>query len=379
LTRNRELLKARDLRTYFYTAQGTVKAVDGVSFKIKEGTTLGLAGESGCGKTTVAMSILNLIPHLFQVEGSQSRHVVSEGEIKGGVDSKRRERVKMSIEEIRYNRFKHVASRGEIVDGEIWYKGKDLLRLPQEEMRQIRGKEIAMIFQNPIPALNPIETIGFQTGEAVVAHDQTRREKLRKLVFDYLGKVELKDVEKRYKHNPHMFSGGEGQRIMVAMALINAPSLLIADEPTKSLDIIVQRQVLTLLQEMKKQFSLSMLLITHDLAIIAETSDYVAIMYTGKILEQSDVMSIFKTPRHPYTQGLLASAPRLYGKQGKGFSQGLHGEPPNPLEEISGCKFHPRCPHAINACGQGEPPLIEVKPGHLVACIRVNEIPEWQE
>jgi len=347
LTINGELLHVRDLKTYFYRAEGTVKAVDDISLQIKEGTTLGLAGESGCGKTTVAMSILNLIPHLFKAEGSQT---------------------------------KNVALRGEIVGGEIWYKGKDLLKLSQEEVRHIRGKEIAMIFQNPIPAMNPIETIGFQMGEAVTAHDQTRREKLRQLVFDYLGKVELKDVEKRYKHNPHMFSGGEGQRIMVAMALINGPSLLIADEPTKSLDVIVQRQVLTLLREMKNQFNLSMLLITHDPAIIAEVSDYVAIMYNGKIMEQSDVVSIFKTPKHPYTQGLLASVPRLYGKKGeRGFPRGLRGEPPNPLVEISGCKFHPRCPYATNACRQEEPPLIEAKPGHIVACIRVDEIPEWQE
>jgi oligopeptide/dipeptide ABC transporter ATP-binding protein len=336
-------LNVKDLRTYFYTAGGTVKATDGVSFDVKEGTTFGLAGESGCGKTTVAMSILNLIPHLLKVDSNQSKYVAS--------------------------------SRGEIVGGQIWYKGKDLLKLSQEEMRQIRGKEIAMIFQNPIPALNPIETIGFQMGEAVTAHDQTRRERLRQLVIDYLGKVELKDAKKRYKHDPHMFSGGEGQRIMVAMALISGPSFLIADEPTKSLDVIVQRQILTLLREMKKQFNLSMLLITHDLAIIAELSDYVAIMYAGKIMEHSDVVSIYKHPKHPYTQGLLASVPRLYGK--KGF-RGLPGEPPNPLIEISGCKFHLRCPHAIEACSREEPPLVEVKPGHLAACIRINQIPEWQ-
>jgi len=372
---NLELLNIRDLRTYFYTVGGTVKAVDGVSFDVKEGTTFGLAGESGCGKTTVAMSILNLIPHLLKVDGNQPKYVVSEGETGREVDFKGIEPVRERQDGIKYTRFQHVASRGEIVGGQIWFKGKDLLRLSQEEMRQIRGKEIAMIFQNPIPALNPIETIGFQTGESVTAHDQTRRERLRQLVIDYLGKVELKDAKKRYKHDPHMFSGGEGQRIMVAMALISGPSFLIADEPTKSLDLIVQRQILTLLREMKKQFNLSMLLITHDLAIIAELSDYVAIMYAGRIMEHSDVISIYKHPMHPYTQGLLASVPRLYGK--KGF-RGLPGEPPNPLVEISGCKFHPRCPYAIEKCSREEPPLVEVKPGHLAACIRVNEIPEWQ-
>jgi len=368
LTTGMELLRVNNLKTHFYRAEGTVKAVDGVSFQINDGTTLGLAGESGCGKTTVAMSILNLIPHLFKVEGSQTKKTVYDAAYPSW----------LTHDGVMHVRFKHVVSRGEIVGGEVWYRGKNLLELSQEEMRQIRGKEIAMIFQNPIPALNPIETIGFQTGEAVTAHDRTRKEHLRQLIFEYLGKVELKDPQKRYRHNPHMFSDGEGQRIMVAMALINLPSLLIADEPTKSLDTIVQRQVLTLLKEMKKQFNLSMLLITHDLAIIAELSDYVAIMYAGKIMEHSDAVSIYKTPKHPYTQGLLASVPRLYGKRGtRGFTQGLLGEPPNPLVEISGCKFHPRCPYAIEACKREEPPLVDVEPGHLIACIRVNEIPEW--
>lgn len=352
LPSSNELLRVNNLRTYFYRAQKTdqfravevtVKAVDGVSFGIKEGTTLGLAGESGCGKTTVAMSMLNLIPHLFKVEGFV---------------------------------FKHVISKGEIVSGEVWYRGTDLLKLSEEEIGHFRGKEIAMIFQNPIPALNPLEGIGYQVGEAVTAHEKTRMEKLRGLVFEYLGKVELKDVKQRYKNDPHMFSGGEGQRIMVAMALINGPSLLIADEPTKSLDVIVQRQVLGLLEAMKKQFSLSMLLITHDLSIIAELSDYVAVMYAGKIMEHSDVVSIYKNPRHPYTQGLLAAVPRLHGKK---EIKGLSGEPPNPLVEISGCRFHPRCPYAIDACKREEPPLAEVKPGHLTACIRVDEIPAWQD
>jgi peptide/nickel transport system ATP-binding protein len=347
LTGNNVFLRVKNLRTHFHRSDGTVKAVDGISFEIKEGTTLGLAGESGCGKTTVAMSMLNLIPYMIQVGRGQSTTVVS---------------------------------KGEIVGGEVWYKGRDLFKLSQEEMRQIRGKEIAMIFQNPIPALNPLETIGFQVGETVTAHDQARREKLRQLVFDYLGRVELKDAEKRYKNNPAMFSGGEGQRMMVAMALINAPSLLIADEPTKSLDVIVQKQVLTLINEMKKQFNLSMLLIAHDLAVIAEASDYVAIMYSGKIVEYGDVFSICKDPKHPYTQGLLDSIPRLYGKTAsRGFRQGLRGEPPNPVAEVSGCRFHPRCPYTIQACKNQEPPLVEVKPNNLAACIRVNEIPAWHD
>jgi len=346
---NEPLLRVSNLKTYFYKAQKTrefgadqvtIKAVDGVGFKVEEGKTLGLTGESGSGKTTVAMSILNLIPHLFKLEGLL---------------------------------FKHVVSSGKILEGEILYRGRDLLKLPEEEIRKVRGREIAMIFQNPIPALNPMEIIGFQVGEAVTAHEQTRREKLRQMVYEYLGKVELKDAKQRYRHDPHMFSGGEGQRIMVAMALISGPSLLIADEPTKSLDVIVQRQVLSLLQQMKKQFNLSMLLITHDLSIIAEMSDHVALMYSGKIVEYGDAVSIYKDPKHPYTQGLLASIPRIDMKKPL---KGLPGEPPNPLVPIPGCKFHPRCRYATENCRREEPQLLEIKHGHLVACSRVHDIPQ---
>lgn len=335
---NKELLRVNRLKTYFHTREGTIKAVDGVNFKIDEGTTLGLTGESGSGKTTVALSILNLIPHLFQTEGKIRKRIVS---------------------------------RAALVDGEVWYKGEDLLKLSQEDIRNFRGREIAMIFQNPISSLNPVEIIGYQIGEAVTAHQETRLEKLRQMVFEYLGKVELKDAKQRYKNDPHMFSGGEGQRIMVAMALISGPSLLIADEPTKSLDVIVQRQVLGLLQQMKKEFKLSMLLITHDLSIIAELSDYVALMYSGKIVEYSDVVSFYKAPKHPYAQGLLASIPRI-DKEVE--LRGLPGEPPNPLVPIPGCRFHPRCRYATEDCRREEPQLSEIEPGRLVACLRVHDI-----
>jgi len=340
-----ELLRVENLKTYFHKPEGVVKAVDGVSFKISEGTALGLVGESGCGKTTVALSILNLIPYLNTVQ-------------KGFLRATRQ-----------------VVSRAEITGGEVWYRGVDLLKLPQDKVRKFRGKEIAMVFQNPIPAMNPIEVIGFQVGEAVEAHEQTRTEKLRQLVQEYLGKVELKDAKKRYKHNPHMFSGGEGQRIMLAMAMIAGPSLLLADEPVKSLDVIVQRQILELLKLMKKQFGLSMLLITHDFSIVAEMSDHVAFMYAGKILEYGDVISIYKDPRHPYTRGLISAIPRLDKKTPL---RGLPGEPPNPLVRISGCKFHPRCKYALDKCKKEEPSLTEVKPGHTSACFLANELPEWQ-
>jgi len=322
---HKELLRVENLKTHFQTPQGIVKAVDGVTFQIPEGTTLGIVGESGCGKTTLALSILNLIPHAVQ--------------------------------------------------GEVWYKGVNLHRLSQEEMRKYRGREIAMIFQNPIPALNPLEHIGPQVGEAVQAHERTKWDKLQQMVYEYLGKVEMKDAKKRYKQDPHKFSGGEGQRIMLAMALIAGPSLLIADEPVKSLDTLVQRQVIELLKQIKKEFRLSMLLIAHDFAVVAEMSDYVASMYAGKIMEHSDVVSIYRDPRHPYTRGLLASIPRIDIKR---EIHGLLGEPPNPFVHIPGCKFHPRCPHAIDRCRTEEPTLTEVKKEHLSACFRSNELPEWQ-
>lgn len=374
---NEPLLHVKNLKTYFYAVQrtqdfqpiqATIKAVDGVNFQINQGTTLGLVGESGCGKTTVALSILNLIYYVFKTEGIAS------------VQSSRADIFGHFIRGARYGgdqglTHKQVTSEAGIVDGEVWYKGKDLLKMTQEEIRQYRGKEISMVFQNPISSLHPMEIIGRQVGEAVSAHEQTRLEKLRKLVFEYLGKVELKDAERRYRHDPHMFSGGEGQRIMLAMALIAGPSLLLADEPVKSLDVIVQRQVIGLLRELKKQFDLSMLLITHDFAVAAELSDYVAFMYSGKIVEHSDVISAYKHPLHPYTRGLLDSTPRIDIKRELG---GLKGDPPNPLEYIPGCRFHPRCPYAIDQCRSEEPTLVEASPGHLSACFRAKELPEWQ-
>ncbi len=361
----KELLRVNNLKTYFsvvqrtedfHAVQATVKAVDGVSFNINEGTTLGLVGESGCGKTTVALSILNLIPYISKTKPIDYVHP-------DGI-----------LSDAKSLAYKQVIAEAGIVEGEILYKGKDLLKMPQEEIRQIRGKEISMIFQNPIPSLHPMEVIGHQVGEVVTAHGDSKLNTLRKLVFEYLGKVELKDANKRSQNAPHLFSGGEGQRIMVAMALIAGPSLLIADEPVKSLDVIVQRQVIELLRQIKKQFGFSMLLITHDFAVAAELSDYIAFMYAGKIVEYSDVVSVYKYPMHPYTRGLLASVPRIDMRR---ELRGIRGEPPNPLEHIPGCKFNPRCDYAIDKCRQEEPALSEVKPGHSCACFRASELPEW--
>jgi len=332
-------LLVKDLKTYFYAGEKTVKAVDGISFKINKGETLGLTGESGSGKTTVAFSILRLIRHLVSVESG----LYSTEAVWGG----------------------------EIVNGKILFKGRDLLKLSDEEMRGLRGKEISIIFQNPISSLNPMEIIGFQVGEPKEAHEKNKREKIREMVFDYLGKVDLAAAKKRYYHDPHLFSGGEGQRIMIAMALICSPSLLIADEPTSSLDVLVQRQILELIKRMKKEFDLSMLLLTHDLGIIAEVSDYVAVMYCGKVVEYGDVRTIFKRARHPYTKALIASTPRIDIKT---RIKGISGYPPDPYNLPSGCRFHPRCEYATKICEEKEPESIEIGPRHFVSCLRASEI-----
>jgi peptide/nickel transport system ATP-binding protein len=335
-----ELLRVENLKTYFHTKDGVVRAVDGVDFKIGKGEILGLLGESGSGKTTIAFSILGIIPYMMEVE-------------KGVVSVK-------------------VKSRGEIVDGKIIYKGKNLLKLSQEEMRKLRGKEISMIFQNPIDAMHPMMIIGEQVGEPVEVHEQERSERIKELVFEYLGKVDIADAQKRYFHDPHRFSGGEGQRIMIAMALICGPSLLIADEPTSSLDVLVQSQVLRLIEKIKKDFDLSVLLITHNAGLIAQMSDSVATMCGGKIMEYGDVVTIFKKARHPYTRGLLAAIPSTVGE--KKELRGIPGELPNPLNPPPGCRFHPRCSYAEQICKGEEPKPIEVEPGHLVSCLRAHEI-----
>jgi peptide/nickel transport system ATP-binding protein len=241
-----------------------------------------------------------------------------------------------------------------------------------EELRQLRGNEISMIFQNPVPSLHPIDIIGYQTGEPVEAHEDVESRRLRRIVEGYLGKVQIADAKKRYDSFRNQFSGGEAQRILIAMALIYGPSLLIADEPTSSLDVTVQRQVLDLLKKIKEEFNLSMLLITHDLAVIAEMSDYVYVMYAGRIMEHGDVVTIFKKAMHPYTMGLLSAIPRIDSD----FFEfgGIPGEAPTPPYDISGCIFHPRCKYVKSVCREKEPELREIESGHYVSCHRAREI-----
>lgn len=333
----KEILHVKNLSLSLYGKENMIKIVDGIDLKIHEGETVGLIGETGAGKTVTARSIMGILQPIGEGKPLWK------------------------------------------IEGEVLYKGRDLLKLSEEEFRELRGQEISMIFQNPVPSLHPIDIIGYQTGETVEAHEdidilakKKEKERIKKIVFDYLGKVEIADAEKRYFSLRDEFSGGEAQRILIAMALIANPSVLIADEPTHSLDVTVQRQVLELLKAVKKEFGLSMLLITHNLAVIAEMSDYVYVMYAGKILEHSDVYSIFKKPKHPYTRGLISATPRIdadYFEFG-----GVPGEPPTPPYNISGCIFHPRCKYAKSICSEKELTMIEFEPGHFVACHRVYEI-----
>jgi oligopeptide/dipeptide ABC transporter ATP-binding protein len=324
------LLEVKNLKASLLTNEGPVKIVDGINFTINRGETVGLVGETGAGKTVTALAILGILQPLGKGKPLWK------------------------------------------VEGEVWFEGKDLMKLSEEEMMEIRGRKIALITQNPIASLHPMEIIGFQTGETLEEHEQLERQKIMSLVVEHLGKVEIADAKKRFYNFREQFSGGEGQRILIAMALIRNPSLLIADEPTSALDVTVQRQILELLKAMKKQFNLSMLLITHNLGVIAEMSDYVYVMYAGKIIEHGDVKTIFKNPMHPFTRGLMATIPRI---DTDFFEfEGIPGEPPNPLYPIPGCKFHPRCKHAKPFCSQKIPELTKVASKHYVACLRVNEI-----
>ncbi|MDH5451240.1 MAG: ABC transporter ATP-binding protein [Candidatus Bathyarchaeota archaeon] len=330
--KNRHILQVKNLKAYLLSKQGPIKIVDGVNLKIFEGETLGLVGETGAGKTVTSLAILGILQPLG--EGKPLWEV----------------------------------------EGEAFFKSKNLMKLSKEELRKIRGTEMAWIPQNPIASLHPIDMVGHQTGEAVEFHRDIEASRIMKLVVEHLGQVEIADAKKRYYDFRDQFSGGEGQRILIAMSLIRNPSLLIADEPTYSLDVTVQRQVLELLKAMKREFSLSMLLITHNLGIVAEMSDHVAVMYAGKIMEYGDVVTIFKDPKHPYTRGLLAAVPSIHTKKGLFKFQGIPGTHPDPRYPIPGCKFHPRCRYATPFCGEKEPEMIEIKPGHLVNCLRVKEI-----
>ena len=330
MRRGKELLHVKNLNISLYGKEELIKIVDGFELKIHEGETVGLIGPTATGKTVTAKAILRIL----QPVG------------KGKPDWK--------------------------IEGEALYKGRDLLKISEEEFRELRGNEISIIFQKPKSSLNPIFMIGYQTGEPVEVHEDIERQRLRKMVVEYLGKVELPDAKKRFTFFRHQFSGGEAQRIMIAMALICNPSLLIADEPTSDLDVTIQRQVLELLKNVKREFGLSMLFITHDLGVIAEMSDYVYVMYAGRIIEHSDVYKIFKEPKHPYTRGLLHAVPRIDADHFE--LKGIRGEPPQLPYNIPGCVFNPRCEYVKDYCKGKIPTLEEIEPVHYVACLRAREI-----
>ncbi|MGE5306454.1 MAG: ABC transporter ATP-binding protein [Alphaproteobacteria bacterium] len=323
-----DLIQVRNLRTSFFTPEGEVRAIDGVSFEIAEGKTLGLVGESGCGKSVTSLSIMRLIP----------------------------------------------SPPGKIVGGEIIYRGRDLLKLNNEEMRKIRGNEISMIFQEPMTSLNPVFTVGNQIGEAIRLHQGLGKKETRQKTIDMLRLVKIADPESRVDAYPHQLSGGMRQRVMIAMALSCNPSLLIADEPTTALDVTIQAQILELMKELQQQIGMALLLITHDLGVVAEQADEVAIMYAGKIVERASAPAIFARPFHPYTVGLLNSLPGARGKKKKRLAA-IPGVVPNPLHLPGGCRFRDRCPKAQGVCADAEPPLVENAQGHWVACY----FPETEE
>ncbi|TGE32357.1 ABC transporter ATP-binding protein [Desulfosporosinus sp. Sb-LF] len=320
------LLQVKDLRTHFYTEAGVVKAVDGVNLEINKGETLGVVGESGSGKSITAMSIMRLIP----------------------------------------------VPPGKIVSGEIIFNGKDLLKTSESEMMKIRGNEIAMIFQDPMTSLNPVLTVGDQIMEAIVLHQNVGRSEAKKKAIEMLKKVGIPEAESRVKNYPHQFSGGMRQRVMIAMALSCNPKLLVADEPTTALDVTIQAQILDLMNNLKKDFGTAIMLITHDLGVVAELCQKVLVMYAGNTVEYTDAKSLFAMPKHPYTWGLLGSLPKLEESE-KQRLEPIEGQPPDLRHLPQGCNFAPRCKHKKPLCEQQKPALHEIEPGHFVSCLLYGE------
>ena len=317
------LLEIRGLKTHFATDEGWVHAVDGVDLAIERGETLGVVGESGCGKSVTALSVMKLL----------------------------------------------AMPPARIVAGEIRWLGRDLVPLPQAAMRAIRAKEIAMVFQEPMTSLNPVYSVGEQIAEVLRLHEGLGRRAALDRAIEMLQQVHIPHAERRAHDYPHQFSGGMRQRVMIAMALSCNPQLLIADEPTTALDVTIQAQILDLLGELKAKMGMAVMLITHAMGVIAETAQRVAVMYAGKVVEEAPVRELFSAPRHPYTQGLIRSIPRIdLAAVHKQRLETIRGVVPSLLEPAPGCRFAPRCPYAREACRE-TPPLREVRPGHKVACV----------
>jgi peptide/nickel transport system ATP-binding protein len=318
------LLDVKNLKTYFFTDEGIVRAVDGVDLYIEKGETLGVVGESGCGKSVTALSIMRLIPQ----------------------------------------------PPGKIVEGQILYNGLDLVTIPANKLRKIRGKEISMVFQEPMTSLNPVFTCGEQIAEALRLHEGLGRRDAMDKTVEMLKVVHIPNAERRVKEYPHQLSGGMRQRVMIAMALSCSPNLLIADEPTTALDVTIQAQILELLNELKSKLKMAVMLITHDMGVIAETAQRVVVMYAAKVAEEAPVGDLFKEPLHPYTQGLLRSIPRIDLAATEHLRlETIPGTVPTLRGDIApGCRFAPRCPFVKSVCTEQDPVLKEVKPGHKVSC-----------
>lgn len=320
------LLEVKNLRTYFFTDEGIVKAVDDVSFGLKKGESLGIVGESGSGKSVTALSIMRLIQD----------------------------------------------PPGKIIGGEIIFRGEDLLKKKEEEMREVRGNKISMVFQDPMTSLNPVFTIGDQIMEAIILHQKLDKVSARKKAIEMLEIVRIPEASKRIDEYPHQFSGGMRQRVMIAMALSCNPEILIADEPTTALDVTIQAQIIELIKQLQKDLGMSLILITHDMGIVAESCQNVLVMYAGKVVEYADVRTIFKKPSHPYTIGLLESVPRLDVRKER--LKAIEGQPPDLVALPNYCYYAERCPYKTERCLEEIPDLIEVEPGHYSRCFYAKEI-----
>jgi oligopeptide/dipeptide ABC transporter ATP-binding protein len=315
------LLEVHDLKTYFYTAAGTVRAVDGVSYNVHAGETVAVVGESGCGKSVSALSVMRLV----------------------------------------------AAPAGRIIGGQIRFREQDLLALDEESMRRLRGRELAMIFQEPMTSLNPVLSIGRQLTEPLEIHLGLPAVQARQRALELLALVGIPDPERRLAQYPHHFSGGMRQRLMIAMALACEPALILADEPTTALDVTIQAQILELMQDLSRRLGIALVLITHNLGVVARYANRVNVMYAGRMVEQGSARDLYARPRHPYTMGLLRSVPRL-DEPRKAQLHPIDGQPPDLTRLPPGCAFAPRCPYALPRCQQEFPPLLRLPNGHLSAC-----------
>jgi oligopeptide/dipeptide ABC transporter ATP-binding protein len=322
LPATKSLLEVRDLRTHFAAERGEVRAVDGVDLSVERGQTLGIVGESGCGKSVTALSVMGLVPQ----------------------------------------------PPGRIVGGEVLFEGEDLLKLPARRMRDLRGDKLSMIFQEPMSSLNPAFQVGEQIAEALLRHKRLSRKDADEKAVEMLRRVRIPSPERRARDYPHQLSGGMRQRVMIAMALACNPRLLIADEPTTALDVTIQAQILELMRALRAELGTAIILITHDLGVIAELADEVIVMYAGKVVERCPAARLFAEPQHPYTVGLLGSIPRLHLEQER--LSAIEGIVPDAAAFPQGCRFHPRCPFAIEKCRAEVPPLLRLSENHSAACWR---------